>query len=353
MSRTGVDRLTGLVELGRYDEAKRAAASLLAEDPGSVEARCLLARAQLGAGEPGPAVQTARSVLGDAPDDEWALRLLALGLHTVNDRKAAIRAARRATEVAPSLPESFLALAAVSWEHEPQTAVDAAREAIRLDPHDANAHNRLGLALSELGRRRDARAAYDEALRLDPQHALARNNRAVLDLRWRPARATRGIVAALRSAPQEAVLRGNLDVVGEQLLVRLLLSMVLGGAVLLAVLEGEASGALPWYARPLVGLGLLVAYAGAVWLTLRHVPAGMRRHLRTLPRRSTGRWRWGLLIVVTVTLLLLAFAPGDVAPLGVALFAVIIPVLQFAALFWVVRRVVTAIYGATRGALRR
>ncbi|MBI2760888.1 MAG: tetratricopeptide repeat protein [Chloroflexi bacterium] len=43
-------------------------------------------------------------------------------------------------------------------------------------PKDVDAHNRLGKALTELGRYADARAAYGRALQLDANNAIARKN---------------------------------------------------------------------------------------------------------------------------------------------------------------------------------
>ncbi len=49
----------------------------------------------------------------------------------------------------------------------------AYREAIMLDPNDAQAHSNLGVLLKSLGRPADAEAEYREAIRLDPNDAAA------------------------------------------------------------------------------------------------------------------------------------------------------------------------------------
>jgi Flp pilus assembly protein TadD len=57
------------------------------------------------------------------------------------------------------------------------TEAEAAyREAIRLDPALADAHNDLGLVLRDTGRLAEAEAAYREAIRLDPDYAIAHND---------------------------------------------------------------------------------------------------------------------------------------------------------------------------------
>jgi tetratricopeptide (TPR) repeat protein len=53
----------------------------------------------------------------------------------------------------------------------PAEAEAAFREAIRLDPGYADAHNNLGNVLGDVQRYADAEAAYREAIRLNPDYA--------------------------------------------------------------------------------------------------------------------------------------------------------------------------------------
>ena len=55
-------------------------------------------------------------------------------------------------------------------------AIDRFRQAVRLDPASAEAHNNLGSAFGLLGRFDQAIEEFREALRLDPSHARAREN---------------------------------------------------------------------------------------------------------------------------------------------------------------------------------
>ena len=50
------------------------------------------------------------------------------------------------------------------------------REALRLEPDSAEAHNGLGVALASLGRLDEAVGHFEQALRLDPANADARRN---------------------------------------------------------------------------------------------------------------------------------------------------------------------------------
>ncbi len=55
-------------------------------------------------------------------------------------------------------------------------AITANRAIIASFPDEAEAHNRLGKALSETGKIKEAREAYQKALELDPSNSIARKN---------------------------------------------------------------------------------------------------------------------------------------------------------------------------------
>lgn len=57
-----------------------------------------------------------------------------------------------------------------------QEAADINRQIVDLAPDDAEAYNRLGKALTELGRIADAREAYQNALHADPANLIAQRN---------------------------------------------------------------------------------------------------------------------------------------------------------------------------------
>jgi len=64
------------------------------------------------------------------------------------------------------------------WEE----AVAANRSIVEVFPQDINAYNRLGKALTELGRYAEAREAYMKALEVDPRNSIARKNMRRLSL---------------------------------------------------------------------------------------------------------------------------------------------------------------------------
>lgn len=71
------------------------------------------------------------------------------------------------------LPERAIALAMQSrWSE----AADINRKIIELYPNDADAYNRLGKALLEMGRYTDSLATYRKAVELDPNNLIAKKN---------------------------------------------------------------------------------------------------------------------------------------------------------------------------------
>ncbi|HYO48986.1 MAG TPA: tetratricopeptide repeat protein [Chloroflexia bacterium] len=71
------------------------------------------------------------------------------------------------------LPEQAIALAMQNrWSE----AADINRKIIELYPNDSDAYNRLGKALMEMGRYRDALTTYKKAIELDPNNIIAKKN---------------------------------------------------------------------------------------------------------------------------------------------------------------------------------
>ena len=71
------------------------------------------------------------------------------------------------------LPEQAISLAMQNrWSE----AADVNRKIIELYPNDADAYNRLGKALMEMGRYRDALTTYQRAIELDPNNIIAKKN---------------------------------------------------------------------------------------------------------------------------------------------------------------------------------
>jgi tetratricopeptide (TPR) repeat protein len=71
------------------------------------------------------------------------------------------------------LPERAIALA---MQNRWREAADVNRTILKIDPNDADAYNRLGKALLELGQIREAYDAYARAVELSPTNMIAQKN---------------------------------------------------------------------------------------------------------------------------------------------------------------------------------
>lgn len=71
----------------------------------------------------------------------------------------------------------------LAMENRWEKAVEVNENILELFPRDVQSYNRLGRSLTELGRYRDALAAYQASLRLDKRNKIAsRNTRRLIDL---------------------------------------------------------------------------------------------------------------------------------------------------------------------------
>jgi tetratricopeptide (TPR) repeat protein len=166
-----VDRAEALSDVGRHEEAElllRRALAAHADDPGL---RAALAQTLFVRGETTEALVHADRTVALAPDVGYghALRSALLGTD-LRRRREAVDAAREAVRLDPEEPFCHRALARAClrsrWFPE---ALDAAERAVALDPEDADAHALRGAALMGRGRPAEAEAALREALRLDPE----------------------------------------------------------------------------------------------------------------------------------------------------------------------------------------
>jgi Flp pilus assembly protein TadD len=346
-----LSRARALVQAGRWTEAREHVTSVLATIPDSVTALRILSMCELALGRPEAARQAAVAAIAGVPEDSWAHQLHAFALIGLGQHNEAVAAATEAVRLAPQMASAHQALgrALVESPHQAKEAYPVARRAVALDPHDAGGFVLLGVAADKHNRQDEQRAAYRKALELDPGNAIALNNLAAMDLdRGRLGRAARGVTAALRLDPQEHALRTNLDLLAVRLLRRLLGAMLVGGFLLLFAIVAEMEGDLPaWWPRAIAGTVLLGAYTNIAWLTLRHLPTGSRRYLRGLPGRLSGRGKalWVVFLVLSIAMLVAAFAPGDAATIGAAVIILAIRGAQLVLIFMVIRWVVKKLSG--------
>ena len=96
----------------------------------------------------------------------------------------------RASELAPEFPKlkapaQFCQGRALILEGKHSEAASALREALRVDPDSAYAHNALGIALLRLGRHREAIAKFQDAVVRAPRWAYPHHNLALTYLEMR------------------------------------------------------------------------------------------------------------------------------------------------------------------------
>jgi tetratricopeptide (TPR) repeat protein len=170
-------RARALLALGRTEEAEADAADAVRLDPDEIRYRELLAevRARLGAHDDA-AWEYARLARNDPRQADWILA----------EARERLNAA------------------------DPRRAVDAARQATRLDPHDGRAHLALSRGLARIGDGHGAVQAGLAAVELLPGDAAAQE--ALADARWLADddavafEAFRGLVAGLAAGDRRRVL---------------------------------------------------------------------------------------------------------------------------------------------------
>jgi tetratricopeptide (TPR) repeat protein len=338
-----LERARHYVELGRWQDAQSELGLVLASEPQSVEALCLLGQSQLHLDQRAAARRTAEAALRCAPDDEWAHRIHSVALGQLGRHLDAIAAAEEAVRLAPHTADTHqrLANALLLVPGRADEARAAAERAVALAPHAPAAHVAVGLAAGRQGRAREEREAYLRALQLDPTYSTALSNLAALDAdRGRLAGASRYVTAALRHDPHHRWALANLDLVATRLVRRLTVVMVLGGLVTSFLASAERDGAPGgWWMRALAGTAALATCAAVGWSTVRHLPAGARLHLRGLPRRLSGYDRLVAVafLVAAVSMLGTAYLPDDVAVAGAVGVMVVLRLGWVAAIVGLVR----------------
>jgi len=159
----------------------------------------------LQAGHGREAVDAAREALRRGPVDLSVLTLVADVLAKAGHLEEAQRIGRRATELFPGDSSAWFAYgwsakAASDWG----VAEDALRKAVEIDPEIAMWHNNLGTVLLEVGRPKEALAAFDRALELNGSSDFAHKNRALALLRLGKAKEAHKVFRAQAAREVEA-----------------------------------------------------------------------------------------------------------------------------------------------------
>jgi tetratricopeptide (TPR) repeat protein len=270
-------RAEALLEVRRFEAARREVTALLAEQPHHAEALCLLARTHQGENDFAATRDAARLAVEADPGFPDAHVLLAFALVALEDPAAGRASALEAVRLQPEDWRGHTALAAAEWGlGHPRRALRTAAHAVHLDPQQPGAHFIRGLLFDQIGWNRKARASYRRTLALDPGHIAASTRLgrlAVSDARL--SEAARLLGTALSAAPSDHGARTQLD--------RLLLG--LGGWAVMSVWFAGGIGmftAVPWmWAAVLMPPAAWCVWAARTW---RSLSPGLRLYVRRMLR---------------------------------------------------------------------
>jgi tetratricopeptide (TPR) repeat protein len=208
-------RASAMLDVRRFDEASQLLARVVAAEPESSRAWCLMARAHLGAERYTEAVSTANRAVALDPADEWPHRLASNALVHLGQHADALRAAYEAARLAPGYWQTHVCVAQAALAAQRlDIAADAASRARTLAPNEPDVHFLSGKVSLARGDLAAAREHQEGALALDPAHSGAMNELGRIRLRRHDtAGAIRHFISAARATPDERIYSRNIDVV--------------------------------------------------------------------------------------------------------------------------------------------
>jgi len=216
-----LDQASTYLDAGRALDAHHLAGRYLLQNPDSGDGLTVLALAEHRLGRHADAVASARRAVTASPHSDHAWRVLALVLVEIKAMQDAVTAAQRALVLAPHTWHTHTIAAVVFRESKDpglrQRAVAEAETAVRLAPHEPDAHLEYGNTLLATADRKEARQAqagaaqaYQQALRLDPLHRAARANLGMVQARkLRFLAASDAYAGVLGESPDDTVSRSN------------------------------------------------------------------------------------------------------------------------------------------------
>ncbi|WP_433300187.1 tetratricopeptide repeat protein [Actinoplanes sp. CA-030573] len=287
---------------------------VLVAEPDNVRALVLMTHAQLALKKPDLAYQAAHHAVLVAPESAEALGALSRAYTGLDRHDEAIEVARRAARLEPenAYRHNRLAWALLGDGRRGVEAEHAARQAVQLDPNEADFRITYAMVMKQLDYPDRARQALRDALALEPDNAVAQHELATLDVVHRNpfalgrlARGASGLAGALRADPRQQASRFMLDVALRRFLVYT--------AVLLAILAyvgWRMTAFSVGGARVLAGVAALVPVAFAAYFVAR-LDRTLRAYLVTV--LTQGRQRIAAIGAGVCLALLLA---ATVAPAG-------------------------------------
>jgi tetratricopeptide (TPR) repeat protein len=173
-----LNRALLLYQHSRYKEAEQELRGALAEQPHNAQAHSLLALCVLKQERLDEAQAEAEQAIALEPDWPNAHYVRSIVLEHRNKFAEAATSAREALRLDPSDPDNYARLGFVNFRQGLwQAAFDAAEKGLSFDAEHEDCGNLRTLALTRLGRKREAIANVDESLARNPDDAFAHANK--------------------------------------------------------------------------------------------------------------------------------------------------------------------------------
>jgi len=190
----------------------RALLSRLAADPAQVPARLALSRLLASEGAYDEAAGIPFSIVLSDPNNAAALEQLASILSDVGDVERLRPVVSRLRAVAPYTEAAhYFSAALLFMEERVDLALNETRLVLAMNPSHARAQNLMGASLASVGRREEARVAFQASLQADSKDPATYANLAMLETQaGNPALAMRYYAEALTLDPNHAAARQGL-----------------------------------------------------------------------------------------------------------------------------------------------
>ncbi len=293
MTDAAAARASALLDVGRVSEAIAVLVTALSETPGSCGLLCLLSSAHLRAGACPEALEAARHAIAADPQRALGYCRAVEALNSMERSREAVEIGTEAVRLEPTSWVTHAALATAlahraRWAltlRPARGAMAEARKAVKLAPDTPDAWFALGYCAGAVGRRRQARAAYERALSLQPDNARALHNLSLVRARRRPIAGLRALKGVAADGRTGALARLNIVAIGMYLM-----TLALLGAFILCTVLGMVDGSFDGNRDPRStyeffdwgGLLLMTAVAGIAVVRLpRAVRAYYRDQVRT------------------------------------------------------------------------
>lgn len=302
-----------LIALRRYDNALETLTPALGDPSTEAEAWCLQTFALLAKGDLTNALPAARKAIALDPEDEWPHRLLALVYQKGKNHKAALHSAQEAARIAPHQIESLHMLAiCLANTRKKAEAEKVANSLLDLHPHSALAHRTAGTVASVRKDWTTAEMHLREALRIEPNDAdVSIALAAVLKRLGRREEAGQALLAAARSDPTHQSIRKSLGRLG-------LPAVALGGFALKGLialqLARNAHHVRPATAAIVMTAIVLIVGGGLTYARIkgtRDLPESVRQGLMSDHRNYALGWLGSAALASVPLAIWAALAPAD------------------------------------------